>query len=172
MPVPPQESALIEGARSDARISVREAARRAGISEGWWRQIAKGFQTLSGGASGPVRGPDETIARMAKSVGVTPDQLTGAGRDGAARELEEILRRESVPRLRTIAGLDADSRLDAYRRAIIIEREDGIPPRSDIERQIWDYPRMSEDEKATLAAGIRLVEDSARSMSAPQHNVG
>ncbi len=38
--------------RPEARLSVREAARRAGISEGWWRQVVKGYQSLSGGGVG------------------------------------------------------------------------------------------------------------------------
>src|SRR5581483_11036709 len=66
------------------QISVREAARRAGISEGWWRQVVNGYQSLSGGAYGTVRAPAETLARMAQAAGVTADDLTAAGRADAA----------------------------------------------------------------------------------------
>jgi hypothetical protein len=74
-------------ALAGAKLSAREAARRAGISEGRWRQIAGGYQVVSAGVYAPVRGPAETLARMAAVVGVTPAQLTEAGRPDAARAL-------------------------------------------------------------------------------------
>jgi len=70
-----------------AKLSAREAARRAGISEGRWRQIASGYQVVSAGVYAPVRGPAGTLARMAAVVGVTPAQLRRAGRTDAARAL-------------------------------------------------------------------------------------
>ena len=74
-------------ALAGAKLSAREAARRAGISEGRWRQIAGGYQVVSAGVYAPVRGPAQTLARMAAVVGVTPAQLTEAGRPDAARAL-------------------------------------------------------------------------------------
>jgi transcriptional regulator with XRE-family HTH domain len=70
-----------------AKLSAREAARRAGISEGRWRQIASGYQVVSAGVYAPVRGPAQTLARMAAVVGVTPAQLSRAGRPDAAKAL-------------------------------------------------------------------------------------
>jgi len=70
-----------------AKLSAREAARRAGISEGRWRQIASGYQVVSAGVYAPVRGPAGTLARMASVAGVTPAQLRRAGRPDAARVL-------------------------------------------------------------------------------------
>jgi transcriptional regulator with XRE-family HTH domain len=70
-----------------AKLSAREAARRAGISEGRWRQIASGYQVVSAGVYAPVRGPAQTLARMAAVVGVTPAQLRQAGRPDAAKAL-------------------------------------------------------------------------------------
>lgn len=81
---------MITAARKQAGLSVREAARRAGISDGWWRQIVLGYQSLSGGGYGPVRGPADTLARMAQVVGVTPEQLIDAGRQDAAAELRDL----------------------------------------------------------------------------------
>lgn len=96
-PAPPPEGELITAARERARLSVREAARRAGISEGWWRQIVKGYQTLSGGGYGLLRGPAETVARMAQVVEVTPQQLEDAGRPDAANELRALERPAPTP---------------------------------------------------------------------------
>lgn len=90
-PAPPPEGTLITESLKRKHLSVRKAAKQAGISEGWWRQVVRGYQTLSGGGYGKVKGPDETVARMALVAGVTPEQLSQAGRDTAAQELELLL---------------------------------------------------------------------------------
>src|SRR6202451_467876 len=86
-PAPPPWGALITSALRRAGLSAREAARRAGISEGRWRQITSGYQVVSPGVYAPVRGPAHTVARMAAVAGLTPAQLRTAGRDDAARLL-------------------------------------------------------------------------------------
>lgn len=86
-PEPPPWGTLITDSLHRTRLSAREAARRAGISEGRWRQIAGGYQVVSAGVYAPVRGPAATLARMAAVVGVTPAQLKQVGRADAAREL-------------------------------------------------------------------------------------
>ena len=86
-PSPPPWGVLLSKALADARLSAREAARRAGISEGRWRQVASGYQVVSPGVYAPVRGPAQTLARMAAVAGVTPAQLTEAGRADAAKAL-------------------------------------------------------------------------------------
>jgi Helix-turn-helix domain len=89
-PEPPPWGALITDAMRRAHLSAREAARRAGISEGRWRQITGGYQVVSAGVYAPVHGPAATLARMAAVVGVTPAQLKQAGRADAARELTTV----------------------------------------------------------------------------------
>ncbi|MGY0064232.1 helix-turn-helix domain-containing protein [Streptomyces sp. LZ34] len=88
-PEPPPEAVLIKKALKRNRISGREAARRAGISDARWRQIVSGYQTVSGSHI-PVRAPDETLARMAHVAGVTADELRRADRETAAEALEEL----------------------------------------------------------------------------------
>jgi len=87
-------------------MSAREAARRAGISEGRWRQIAGGYQVVSPGVYAHVRGPAATLARMASAAGVTPEQLTAAGRDDAAtvmlRQQEDRPADELLARVRAM----------------------------------------------------------------------
>lgn len=89
-PDAPPEGVLIKAALAafPTRLSQREAAHRAGISEARWRQIVSGYQAVSG-RKVPVRGPDGTLARMAYAVGVSPEQLDAAGRDGAAAVLRD-----------------------------------------------------------------------------------
>ena len=86
-PEPPPWGVVITAARQRAGLSAREAARRAGISEGRWRQIAGGYQVVSPGIYAPVRGPAATVAKMAAVAGVTPAELRAAGRADAGGEL-------------------------------------------------------------------------------------
>lgn len=88
-PAQPPEGKLIAAAAKSRRLSQREAAKRAGISEGRWRQIVQGYQTVSGNHV-PVRGPDSTVARMAWAVGVSTSELMESGREDAAEVLREI----------------------------------------------------------------------------------
>jgi len=86
-PEPPPWGALITDGLRREGLSARTAAGRAGISEGRWRQIAGGYQVVSSGVYAAVRGPAPTLARMAAVVGVTPAELTAAGRPDAASVL-------------------------------------------------------------------------------------
>jgi transcriptional regulator with XRE-family HTH domain len=95
-PEPPPWGALISTALARQGISAREAARRAGMSEGRWRQITGGYQVVSPGVYAPVRGPAGTIARMAAVAGVTAAELRAAGREDAAHVLEARRERDAV----------------------------------------------------------------------------
>lgn len=88
-PQPPAEAVLIKEALRRARLSGREAAKRAGLSETRWRQIVNGYQDV-GGVRIPVTAPDETLVRMAQVVSLTSDQLRHAGRSIAADLLDEL----------------------------------------------------------------------------------
>ncbi|MGH3406552.1 MAG: hypothetical protein ACRDRJ_29225 [Streptosporangiaceae bacterium] len=87
-PDPPPWGALITSALRRGGMSARQAARRAGISEGRWRQISGGYQVVRPGVYASVRGPAKTLARMAAAAGVRPDELRAAGRADAAQALE------------------------------------------------------------------------------------
>lgn len=109
-PDPPAWGALITAALASEGISAREAARRAGMSEGRWRQITAGYQVVSPGVYAQVHGPAGTLARMAVVVGVTPDQLRSAGRDDAATVLAGLLERQPAndEMLERIKAMDTD----------------------------------------------------------------
>jgi hypothetical protein len=55
-------------------LSKREAARRAGISEGRWRQIVTGQQKAGGGIVVPANPRRETVIAMAEAVGASVDE--------------------------------------------------------------------------------------------------
>jgi hypothetical protein len=99
MPPAPPEAEVIRLARNATGMSAQSAAEATkahgarGVSATYWRDVERGH----GGRRGQqvaVKASDRALAAMARVVGVTPDQLTGSGREGAARVLEEILRRE------------------------------------------------------------------------------
>lgn len=83
-PKPPPYGALIEEARKAAGLSKREAARRAGISDAWWRYVTEGRQGET-----PVPGTAETVAAMARAVGLPADRLE---REGGRKDAADALR--------------------------------------------------------------------------------
>jgi hypothetical protein len=96
-PEQPPEGKLIEDAADNLDISIREAARRAGLSYGRWRQIVKGYQNVSPGVYAPVRNaPAKTVARMAAVTGVTPEQMET---DGQRPDVAEAMRRNAEARV-------------------------------------------------------------------------
>lgn len=88
-PEPRPEGELIRAALKASRMSARKAAKLADISDARWRQIVSGSQSV-GGMKAAVVAPAGTLARMARAVGVTPDQLDDAERSDAAEELREL----------------------------------------------------------------------------------
>lgn len=84
------EGRLIAAALKRTRTSQRKAARAADISENRLRAIISGYQTVSAGITAPVTAPAETLARIARAVGVTAPELEDADRADAADELREL----------------------------------------------------------------------------------
>lgn len=78
----------IDDLRALRGLSKREAARRAEISEGRWRQIVVGYQ-LNKGAKIVATAPDATVARMALAVGMRPADAEKFGEPTVAALLRE-----------------------------------------------------------------------------------
>lgn len=125
-PAQPPEGKLIAAALKRSGMSARKAAKLVPISEGRWRQIVNGYQTVSAGVHIPVEGPPETVARMASVVRVTPEQLEQVGRADVAEELRALPPPREPDRPRTLEdvvamtdGLAADNaRLRAKMEAL------------------------------------------------------
>ena len=100
-PAPP-EAALIRLAREAMGLTATaaaKAARDAGhkVGDTYWRDVERG----QGGRRGErvaVKASARTLAGMARTVRVTPEQLRQAGRGDSAVILEEMLRREESRR--------------------------------------------------------------------------
>ena len=117
-PEAPAEARLIDEAQKSAvpALSMRKAAEMAGMSDGRWRQIVKGYQGTGTGKI-PVIAPDETLARMALVVGVTDSQLESAGRPEAAGVLRLLLASSERPDV-ALAQVSTDRLLSELRRRI------------------------------------------------------
>lgn len=87
-----REGALIAEGLKRTRLSQRKAAERAGISEVRFRAIMHGYQTVAAGQYIAVKGPSDTVARIAQVLGITPEQLDEAERPDAAEDLRTLLR--------------------------------------------------------------------------------
>jgi hypothetical protein len=130
------------------RMSIREAARLTGDSEGNWGHCERGYQLMADGARRSIAHPPApTLARMASVVGVTPVQLEEIGRGDAAAILREILedtRREAGAVTAAMAGAD-----EAFLRVIR-----SSPDLTAEQKQ--EYARMwrqgARDEVAEIAA--------------------
>ena len=86
----PPEAELLRARRGD--MSIREAARRARISDGTWRRLERD----------PGR-PPAPLARAASVLGVTPAELAAVGRADAARSLERLMEHAAArPEMATV----------------------------------------------------------------------
>lgn len=112
-PEQPAEGALIQRAMIRERLSARQAATKAGMSEGRWRQIVSGYQSARGQHI-PVTAPAPTLAHMAKAVGLTPEDLTEAGRGDAADVLRDLAQTRPEPK----PPLEKASRSEALTRVM------------------------------------------------------
>lgn len=99
-PAAPAEALLIQQRREAATspISRRQAAAKAGISPSQWSDIERGQKRAGQGTVIPVRATAETLARMARTIGIAPDELAAAGRQDAADILLASEQRQSLGR--------------------------------------------------------------------------
>ncbi|GIE46404.1 helix-turn-helix domain-containing protein [Actinoplanes lobatus] len=105
---------LLEHARSKVlHLSVRQAAKRAGVSPTLWTQVVTGRRA---GSPRPVRTTVRTVVAMALAVNVDPGEALGiAGMPSAPEAIEAI-----VSELH--AGIEAESQVASRNLADEIER--------------------------------------------------
>lgn len=124
---------LLESARTNVlRISAREAARRAGVSESRWRQVVRGH-----------RASDRVIVAMALAVEIDPGEaLTAAGLPVRPEHLDALI--QDVRR-----GLRTREPEGGDRMAAEIERIQGLPlSASDRLRMIRALVKLYEEQAA------------------------
>jgi len=95
------------------RMSIREAARRADISESRWRQIEAGVQKMAGGIEGPVHPRAETLAAMCRAISADPRrglELAGHNPDQYGWLLEPAMEQLDTDRTKWFASLPREDR--------------------------------------------------------------
>jgi len=114
-PGPTAAGRLIKLAREGhpERLSIREAARRANISETRWRHVENGFESR-GPVKIPVNPSPRLLARMAEAVGLSPERLRPADEE-AADILEEIYSHEAPALTYDDVPHYGDPRLESFR---------------------------------------------------------
>lgn len=107
-PRPPAEAELIQQRREEAAppLSRRQAAAKAGISPSQWSDIERGHKRAGPGVVIPIQATADTLARMARTVGVSAEELAAAGRDDAAHQLHALETEHGLrKRITAIPGL-------------------------------------------------------------------
>lgn len=150
-PPRPPYGELIEEARAAARLSKREAARRAGISDAWWRYVIAGRQGET-----PVPGSPETVAAMARAVGVTPERLET---EGQRPDAAEILRTEPspVPRRSELPAPDPADESLAREAAVLF-------PADPVKQGIWRRSEPREMRLARIEAVTKYPDDLTKQL--------
>lgn len=130
---------LLEAARTGVlRISIREAARRARLSDTRWHQVVTGVQRKAG-SEVPVNPTVRTVVAMADAVGVDPAKaLEAAGRVGVSAEsiaamLQEIRQPateakaaspvDEIERIRNLRGVSPDDKIRMVRAVVDLYEE-------------------------------------------------
>ena len=141
-----------------------------GVSAAYWRDVERGY----GGRRGqrvPTRASARALAAMARVVGVVPPQLAAAGREDAARVLEEIQRREQSATITATGGIalpsltatgDAEPAVADAAEAMETAVVTAALPRP--ERLIWIELRRS---LAATHTGAALFADPAQTRAWP-----
>ncbi|WP_165243155.1 helix-turn-helix domain-containing protein [Corynebacterium lizhenjunii] len=87
---------LLQSHREQSGLSKAEAARRAGLSESWWRRLETGIN-IRKGEEVPVKASPEALYRAARAVGLSPIVvLEAAGMDTSTPEVRDTSLQEGV----------------------------------------------------------------------------
>lgn len=115
-------------------------AQLVGISDTRWRHIVNGYQPVGRGEYLKIQAPAATLARMARAVGLTPEQLTAAGREDAAEELGHLDNLDGPP----------GPRLD-------------LPPLpQELDDLIAIYLSAEDDEREVILGQVRFLNHAIR----------
>ncbi|MFS0079477.1 helix-turn-helix domain-containing protein [Corynebacterium striatum] len=85
---------LLQLAREREGLSKAEAARRANLSESWWRRLETGVN-IRNGKKIPITPTPEAVARAAQAVNLPVNQLLDAAGFAPQREAPEEIQAEA-----------------------------------------------------------------------------
>jgi transcriptional regulator with XRE-family HTH domain len=121
----------LSAARKKLKLSKRQAARRAGISEGTWRQLERG-PTMYGGTVNINQARPENVYAAARAVGVDPKVIFGFFNEEVPEGLDFTPYDDRLAK--KIAGLEVRDR-DIVERLVdsMLDNSIGDAPDSDDE---------------------------------------
>ncbi len=122
-PEPPSEARLIARLREGMApsLSMREAAKRAGISPALWSQNEQGYRKVTPLVTIPIRATADKLASMAQVVGATPEQLREAGREDAAAILQKLIDAGPDPHAQLVERIRASRDFSERQKRALIE---------------------------------------------------
>lgn len=122
-PEPPPEALLIAELRKAIvpTLSMREAARRAGMSASLWTQYEQGYRKVTPAVTIPVAATDDKLAGMALAVGATPDQLRETGRTAAAAILQKLIDAGPDPNAQMVEKIRASREFSERQKRALID---------------------------------------------------
>lgn len=162
---PTRAAALIDAARDASGVSVRAAAKAAHLSEGRWRQIAKGYQRVTKDVVAPVNAPPTTLAKMAHVVGVSSEQLRVVGAEDVAAELRKLEAAVSdLPTPRAGVGIEVSTMVDFDGLRLEDVSRYWALAQYAADRALREYAKRT--EKSLDAARIDLLESATRRLPA------
>jgi len=85
---------LLQHAREREGLSKAEAARRANLSESWWRRLETGVN-IRNGKKIPITPTPEAVARAAQAVNLPVNQILDAAGFAPQREAPEEIQAEA-----------------------------------------------------------------------------
>lgn len=122
-PEPPPEARLITELREGAfpALSMREAARRAGMSASLWTQYEQGYRKVTPAVTIAIKATADKLAGMALVVGATPEQLRESGRDDAAAILQKLVDAGPDPRAQVVEKIRQSRDFTERQKRALIE---------------------------------------------------
>lgn len=122
-PEPPPEARLITELREGAfpALSMREAARRAGMSASLWTQYEQGYRKVTPAVTIAIKATADKLAGMALVVGATPEQLRESGRGDAAAILQKLVDAGPDPKAQVVEKIRQSRDFTERQKRALIE---------------------------------------------------
>lgn len=177
-PSPTPEGLALRDGRRGKHLSIRQAAKDSGLSEGRLRQIEAGYQIPAPGVYVPVIAPAATLARVATAVGVHWRQMQAAGREDVA-ELLRLREAQQDPQAsdRHIERISDEALIRELQRRLTTRPYAGVGPepldvrlRRGREREPSDHQLMAAELDA--AATSPSVDPDDYGLAGPAERLG
>lgn len=152
------EGALIERALAGPpKVSMRELARRIGMSDARVRQIVNGYASQNGQIL-EVVGPPDTIARMAQAIGVSAEEMSEAGREDVATAMSGLRTMGIQPDGKLWMRQDSAPEIQALREWLAMPESDRpkTPPIGAL--SLWSWEHLLAAARARMQDDVELLQ--------------